>query len=304
MKAVIAGGTGFVGKELTNELVRHGYDVYILTRNTGNKKEEEHLHYVKWLTSGAKPEAELAGVDIFINLAGESINSGRWTEERKKRILDSRIIATREIIRIMNVLEQKPKVLVNASAIGIYPISETETFTEFSYAAGSGFLSHVVNIWEQEAIEADKVGIRTVLARFGVILSSEDGALSRMAMPYKFGGGGKIGSGRQWMSWIHVKDVVRAIRFAAENDSIEGPLNVTAPTPVRMNDLGKTLAKVLGRPHWLFVPEPALKLALGEMSTVVLDGQKALPDKLLKKGFQFEFPLVRGAIEDLYSSRK
>lgn len=301
MKAVIAGGTGFVGKELTNELILHGYDVYILTRNTENKKEKDRLHYVKWLSNGAKPEAELNGVDVFINLAGESINSSRWTEERKKRILDSRIASTREIIRIMKALEQKPNVLVNASAIGIYPDSETDTFVESSQAAGSGFLSNVVNIWEQEAIEADKAGIRTVLARFGIILGAEDGALPRMAMPYKFGAGGKIGSGRQWMSWIHVKDVARAIRFATENESVEGPVNMTAPNPVQMNDLGKTLAKTLGRPHWLFVPKAALKIALGDMSTLVLDGQKVLPAKLLKAGFHFNFPLVRGALNDLYA---
>lgn len=300
MKAVIAGGTGFVGKELTEELIRHGYDVTILTRNTENKNEEAHVRYVKWLSAGAKPEAALEGSDVFINLAGESINSGRWTEERKKRILSSRIAATQEIVRIMKALKQKPKVLVNASAIGIYPISETKTFTEASPAAGHGFLSNVVDTWEKEAIEADKAGIRTVLARFGVILGTEDGALPRMALPYKYGAGGKIGSGRQWMSWIHVEDVARAILFAAEHESIEGPMNVTAPNPVRMNDLGKTLAKVLGKPHWLFVPEPALKLALGEMSTVVLDGQKVLPEKLTQNGFQFSFPLIRSALDHLY----
>ncbi|WNS80151.1 TIGR01777 family oxidoreductase [Domibacillus sp. DTU_2020_1001157_1_SI_ALB_TIR_016] len=300
MKTVIAGGTGFVGKELTNELIRHGYDVTILTRNPENKKEEDCLHYVKWLADGAEPEAVLEGTDVFINLAGESINSRRWTEERKQRILNSRITATREMVRIMKALKQKPKVFINASAVGIYPSSDMDTFTESSNAAGSGFLSQVVNIWEREAIEADKAGIRTVLARFGVVLGTEEGALPRMALPYKIGAGGKLGSGQQWVSWIHVWDVARAIRFAAEHEAIEGPMNITAPNPVRMNDLGKTLAKVLGRPHWLFVPEPALKLTLGEMSTVVLDGQRVLPDKLTQAGFVFQFPLLRGALNDLY----
>ncbi len=302
MKAVIAGGTGFVGKELTNELIRHGYDVTILTRNPENKKEEDRLHYVKWLADGAEPEAVLEGTDVFINLAGESINSGRWTEERKQRILNSRITATREMVRIVKALKQKPKVFINASAIGIYPSSDLDTFTESSNAAGSGFLSQVVNIWEREAIEADKAGIRTVLARFGVVLGTEEGALPRMALPYKIGAGGKLGSGRQWVSWIHVWDVARAIRFAAEHEAIEGPMNITAPNPARMNDLGKTLAKVLGRPHWLFVPEPMLKLTLGEMSTVVLDSQRVLPAKLTQAGFVFQFPLLRGALSDLYSS--
>ncbi|OAH53041.1 MULTISPECIES: TIGR01777 family oxidoreductase [Bacillaceae] len=300
MKAAIAGGTGFIGKKLTAELIQNGYDVYILTRNTDNKKERDHIHYVRWLSDGAEPENELHGIDIFINLAGESLNSGRWTDERKKRILDSRMISTREIIRIMTSLPKKPAVLINASAIGIYPIADTETFKETSPALGQGFLAHTVNMWEEEAIQADKAGIRTVLTRFGIILGTEDGALPRMAMPYKLFVGGKIGTGHQWMSWIHVNDVVRAIRFAGENESLQGPLNVTAPNPVHMNDLGKTLAKVLSRPHWLFIPALALKAGLGEMSTLILDGQKVLPEKLLQSGFQFKFPLVRGALDDLY----
>ncbi|OLN21355.1 TIGR01777 family protein [Domibacillus antri] len=303
MKAAIAGGTGFIGKALTNELVKNGYDVYILTRNIDNKKETDSIHYVQWLAAGAAPEKQLQGVSVFINLTGESLNSGRWTDERKKRILDSRISSTREIIRIMNALPDKSSALINASAIGIYPNSDTDTFTEKSRAVGNDFLTHTVNAWEKEAVQADKAGIRTVLARFGIILGKEDGALPRMAMPYRLFAGGKIGSGRQWMSWIHVKDAARALRFAAENGMLEGPLNVTAPNPVRMNDFGKTLAKVLGRPHWLFVPAPALKAGLGEMSTLILDGQRVLPETLLQSGFQFEFPLVRGALDDLYNGR-
>lgn len=300
MKAVIAGGTGFIGKKLTEELISHGYDVYILTRNIENKKAMKPIHYVQWLTEGSRPENELNHADLFINLAGESLSSGRWTEKRKKQILNSRITATREMIRIMKTMDQKPSVFVNASAIGIYPVSENDAFTESTTSAGRGFLSSVVNVWEQEAIEADKLGIRTVLTRFGIVLSAEEGALPGISLPYKLGAGGKIGSGRQWMSWIHIKDAVRAIQFAAETKTIEGPVNITAPHPVRMNDLGKTLAQLLGRPHWLFVPEPVLKLVLGEMSTLIVDGQKVLPNKLLKNSFRFEFPLVRGALADLY----
>lgn len=300
MKAAIAGGTGFIGKELTAELIQHGYDVYILTRNTENKKERAHIHYVKWLSDDTKPENELHNIDVFINLAGESLNSGRWTDERKKRIVDSRMTATRELIRIMTSLPKKPAVFINASAIGIYPISDTEIFKETSTALGRGFLAHTVNSWEEEAIQADKEGIRTVLTRFGIILGKEDGALPKMALPYKFFAGGKIGTGRQWMSWIHINDVVRAIRFVGENESMQGPVNVTAPNPVRMNNFGKTLAKVIGRPHWLFIPAPALKAGLGEMSTLILEGQKVLPEKLLQSGFHFNFPLIRLALDDLF----
>ncbi len=300
MKAVIAGGTGFIGKAVTSELVSHGYDVYILTRNKENKKEKGHIHYVKWLTEGAVPENYIGSAEIFINLAGESLNSGRWTNKRKKQILESRLRATKELLRIMEALNKKPLVFISASAIGIYPASENETFTESSRLSGKSFLSRVATAWEQEAVKAKKLGIRTVLMRLGLVLGKQNGALPKITLPYKLGAGGKIGTGRQWMSWIHIHDVARAVRFAIETNQIEGPVNLTAPAPVRMNTLGKTIASVLKRPHWLFVPGFSLKLVLGEMSTLILNGQKVLPDKLLKNGFYFKFPIVREALTNLF----
>ncbi|MBM7650249.1 uncharacterized protein (TIGR01777 family) [Bacillus ectoiniformans] len=299
MKAAIAGGTGFVGRYVTEELLKEGYTVYILTRSAKNKKNTEHIKYVEWLND-KHPETMLEGVNVFINLAGQSLNSGRWTDETKQKIVESRISSTREIIRIMGQLNEKPDVFINASAIGIYPISKTDTFTEESTAEGSGFLAETVKIWEKEARGAETLGIRTVLTRFGIILGKEDGALPKMAMPYKMFAGGKIGSGKQWMSWIHVKDIARAIVFTIKETSIEGPVNLTAPHPKTMNNLGKTLAKVLKRPHWLFVPGFAMKTALGEMSTLILDGQKVLPVKLLDHHFIFSFSELKGALEDIY----
>ncbi|WP_203363853.1 TIGR01777 family oxidoreductase [Bacillus sp. REN10] len=301
MKVAIAGGTGFVGKALTIELLKNGYEVYVLTRNTNGKTNTDQKKYVKWMTADAAPEQELQNVEIFINLAGESLNSGRWTEERKQRILESRISSTKEVLRIMGELPNKPEVLINASAIGYYPISNIETFTEASSAAGNGFLAHTVKLWEEVAQQAETLGIRTVLTRFGVILGKEDGALPRMALPYQLFVGGTVGSGKQWMSWIHLTDVARAIVFAIENKEIHGPVNVTAPSPETMERLGKALAKTLHRPHWLFVPSIALKVILGEMSTLVLDGQRVLPEKLLSHQFTFQFPDIHSALQDIYT---
>lgn len=300
MKAVIAGGSGFVGKVLTDELLKNGHQVVILTRSLKNKQNTENIHYVEWLSERSAPETYLHDIDAFINLAGESLNSGRWTEERKQQIIDSRISSTREMIRIMSKLENKPKVFINASAIGCYPVSSKQTFTEASETANDGFLSQTVAMWEKEASEAESLDIRTVLTRFGVIFGKEEGALPRMAFPYKLFAGGKIGSGRQWISWIHVRDVARAILFVMEHPEINGPVNLTAPSPERMNTIGKTLAKTLHRPHWLFVPGVALKTALGEMSTLVLDGQRVLPEKLTAHSFAFQFPTVKQALQDIY----
>lgn len=301
MKAAIAGGTGFVGKALINELLKNGHQVVILTRNPENKKNTENIRYVKWLSAGSHPEKELEDVHAFINLAGESINSGRWTDQRKQQIIDSRISSTREIIRIMGELPHKPDVLINASAIGCYPVSEEETFTEASLTANDGFLAETVHIWEKEAQQAERLGIRTAISRFGVILGKEEGALPRMALPYKLFAGGKIGSGRQWMSWIHIADVARALRFIMEHPEINGPVNLTAPSPERLHTLGKALGEVLHRPHWLAVPSIAVKAALGEMSTIILEGQRVLPEKLTAHSFVFKFPHIKEALADIYT---
>lgn len=301
MKAAIAGGTGFVGKALIDELLKNGHQVVVLTRSFQNKKDTANIRYVKWLNDHSEPEKELQDVDAFINLAGESLNSGRWTDERKQWIINSRISSTREIIRIMGALSQKPRVFINASAIGCYPVSTEETFTESSKTTNEGFLARTVDIWETEARQAETLGIRTVMTRFGVILGKEEGALPRMALPYKLFAGGRIASGQQWMSWIHIKDVARALLFIMEHSDITGPVNLTAPSPERLNTLGKTLANVLQRPHWLFVPAFAIKIVLGEMGTLILDGQKVLPEKLTTHSFTFQFSHIKQALIDIYT---
>ncbi|MCL6570413.1 MAG: TIGR01777 family oxidoreductase [Bacillus sp. (in: Bacteria)] len=302
MKIAIAGGNGFVGRALAGELVKNNHDVVILTRKLVAPTGSGQLRFTLWLTDKANPISDLQDTDIFINLAGESINSGRWTEQRKEKIVNSRINAVKEITDIMNKLDRKPRLLINASAIGIYGTSLEKVFTEGDdNGLGEDFLAKIVRKWEKEADKASQLGIRTILCRFGIILDKQQGALPKMAIPYKSFIGGPLGTGRQWMSWIHIADVVNGICFLIENKDIQGPVNFTAPQPVTMNEFGKTLGQVIHRPHWLPVPRLALALLLGEMSTLVVDGQKVLPNKLLNNGYQFKYPDLNNALKNIFS---
>lgn len=298
MKFAITGGTGFVGKELTNLLLSQGHQVFILTRS--DKKSDSSITFVKWLTEGATPETELEGIDGIINLAGTSINEGRWTDDQKKKIYESRMEATDEVLRIIETLSVKPSVLVNASAIGIYPSSKHKTYTEDSPERADDFLAKTVEDWEKKAKKAEQHGVRVACARFGVILGKDEGALPLMALPYKLFVGGKVGSGRQWLSWVHVKDVANAIYFALTTDELSAAFNVTAPRPLRNDDFGKVLGTVLHRPHLVPVPGVALKAALGEKSQLVLEGQQVIPEVLLQHGFKFEFPTAQEALKNIY----
>jgi uncharacterized protein len=297
LRIAIAGGSGFVGNALTTFYLNQGHDVYILTRNNRKKVHHPNLSYVEWLNPTCKPEESLESLDVFVNLAGESINSGRWNKERKRHIRESRIIASREVFSILSKLKVKPPLLINASAIGFYGTSLDNIFTEHTNQSGTDFLAGTVHDWEQEAVKAEKLGIRVALLRFGIILGN-DGALSRMVLPYKFFIGGTIGTGKQWLSWIHINDVVRIVDFVI-NHEIDGPINVTSPKPKNMKEFGQTISTVLKRPHWLPVPQSVLRLALGEMSILVLEGQQVLPTKLLKSGFTFTYENLEDALKDI-----
>lgn len=297
MKIAISGGTGMVGRKFSDLLLANGHDVIVLTR--GESYEANGIRYVQWLQEGTKPELQLENLDAFVNLAGVSLNEGRWTKEQKDKIYSSRMESTDEVLRILSVVQQKPHVLINASAVGIYPISETAIYTEQSPEKAQDFLGTVVQEWEQRALQAQKLGIRTCLSRFGVILAKGEGALPMMTLPYKLGVGGTIGSGMQWLSWIHVEDVASALLFVIENEALSGPINFTTPNVKRMKDFGKSIGAALHRPHWLPVPAAVLKLALGEKSVLVLEGQHVLPEKLLNAKFEFQFVSVQEAIRDL-----
>ncbi len=301
MKIIIAGGSGFIGNKLTDLLMKQGHEVIILTRK--KRPPLSGVMYVEWLTEGAAPENEIRDADAVINLAGVSINDGRWTPEHQRKIYDSRMIATDELLIIISTLRKKPSVFINASAIGIYPVSLDEVYTEESKTMPNDFLGKTVLDWEHKAKQAEKSGARTVFMRFGVVLGREGGALPLMALPYKLFAGGTVGSGEQWVSWVHVTDIVRAISFALHNEQLHGPVNVTAPSPLRMKEFGKTIGSVLKRPHWFPVPSFAMKLALGQKSKLVLEGQKVLPNVLMEEGFQFEFLELEEALIDLFNRK-
>lgn len=297
MKVAIAGGTGFIGSALTNALLERGDEVWVITRSprkiTGGETREK-LHGVTWGECAAQP-GKLQGVEAVVNLAGETINQ-RWTAGAKKRIVDSRLFAAREIARLAERLEPRPHTVINSSGVSIYGTSETETFDEDSPAVESDFLSRVAVRWE-EAAGAIPAG-RVIRLRTGVVLG-RGGAFPLMALPYRLFAGGRIGSGRQWMSWIHIEDMVRLILHCLDTPGIAGPVNATSPEPVTNDRFGRALAKAMGRPHWLPVPAAAMKALLGEMSTLLLDGQRVIPRKALETGFRFRFPDIQSAVHNL-----
>lgn len=302
MKIVIAGGSGLIGQKLTKLLLAAGHEIVILSRNV--KASDGNISYIKWLQDATFPEKEIGHADVFINLAGVSINDGRWTTEHQKLIYESRMTATDELLRIIQALPTKPTTLVNASAIGIYPASENTIYTEESQEVASDFLAQTVHDWEQKALSVKADGLRAVVMRFGVVLSNDGGALPLMTLPYQLFVGGTVGSGQQWISWVHVEDVARAIAFAIDNDNLNGAVNVTSPFPKRMKYFGQTLGSVLKRPHWLPVPAIAMKLALGKKSMLVLDGQHVLPKVLLDNGFRFSYPSLDLALKDIFEKKE
>ena len=302
MKIAIAGGSGFVGKALAQLCLQKGYEVTVLTRRSESyPSDNDRLSYIQWLTPSSQPETSLEGIDAFINLSGESLNSGRWTKKKKQQIIDSRITATKELVRILSSLEKKPSAVVQASAVGIYGTSKDQTFTEESQEYGSDFLAETVKAWEKEAEALNEMGIRTCLARFGVILEKDGGALPLMALPYKLFAGGRLGSGDQWVSWVHLEDAVRSILYMIYNPKLQGPVNVTAPHPAPMAEFGKTLGTVLKRPHWFPAPSFALRPVLGEKSILILDGQKVMPERLRQAGFTFQYPKLDLALQQIFS---
>lgn len=299
MKVLVFGGTGFIGKNLCSELLSAGYEVCIVSRNP---KRAELLasgaEVVEWNSSaGSLPVELLEGVSLIINLAGESTGNRRWTRSVKEKILCSRVRTTQAIVNAIKQKRDIPKILINASAIGFYGPHGNEEITE-STSAGRDFLAEVCQAWEEEAFKAQTLGVRVVAVRMGVVIGGE-GAIARMKTTFRFYIGGPLGTGAQWISWIHIKDLTRLIRFVAEHENINGPVNATAPVPVKMKEFCRFLGQVMERPSWLPVPDFLLKVALGEMSGMLLNSQRVLPEKILKEGFEFWFPAPEAALRDI-----
>lgn len=294
MNIMIAGGSGFIGSQLTNTFAEMGYNIYILSRKPRQKTPHPS---VKDLNYHINIE-NLPKVDVVINLAGESL-FGYWTKRKKQRILNSRVETTNQIINILSQMKVKPKLFINASAIGFYGTSNEIIYSEKTKTPGKDFLAKVVYQWEQAAIRAKYLGLRTVFARFGLVLGHK-GALPLMSLPIKLGFGGKIGSGEQYMSWIHIDDVVQLILFIIEQNQISGPVNLTAPKPKQNKYFIQTLAKILNRPAIIPIPKPLLQSILGEMSLLITEGQYVLPSKFNQYGFEFKYPTLKQALKNLY----
>ena len=282
MHVAISGASGLVGGALAESLIAGGHTVRRLVR--GDARGDD----VRWdPEAGAIDAAKLEGVDTFVHLAGEGIASGRWNAEKKRRIRESRVQGTGLVARTLAALSRRPSVLVCASAVGFYGPRGDEELDE-SAPPGTSFLSEVCRAWESAADPARAAGIRVVHTRFGVVLSDKGGALAKMLTPFRMGAGGRIGSGRQWMSWISIDDVVGAINHALATASAAGPVNVVAPNPVTNAEFTKTLGRVLSRPTVFPMPAFAARVAFGEMAEeLLLSGQRVVPRRLLESGYRF-----------------
>jgi uncharacterized protein (TIGR01777 family) len=283
MNIAITGATGFIGRRLSERLRGEGHSVRPIS-----------------LRSAPPPEA-FSGCDAIVHLAGEPV-AQRWTATARKRIMESRTVGTRSVVQAIAGLNPRPSVLVSASAVGYYGSRGDEILTEES-APAHDFLGEVAAVWEREALAAEALGVRVVLPRIGFVIGRGGGALGQMALPFKLGLGGRLGSGRQWISWIHLEDLCSMILFALTHENISGPVNAVAPQPVTNAEFTRELARALRRPALIPVPGFALKLLFGEMATIILEGQRVLPKALDRAGFRFEYTDLRLALQEIFGAR-
>ena len=300
MKIAISGGTGLIGSALATDLTARGHRVVVLSRDPSRAQGlPSGVATAQWdAASAASAAAALAGADAVVQLAGANIGAGRWTAERKRLIRDSRVRSSRAIAEAL-AEDGMPRVLVQGSAVGYYGARGDERLEEDA-GPGDDFLGRTCQAWEAASEPAVAAGVRRAIARTGVVLALDGGALPRMALPFKLFVGGPAGSGRQYLPWIHLDDEVAALRFLIETPNASGPFNLSAPSPVTNREFSRALGKVLGRPAFMPAPAFALRLALGEMATLVLDGQRAVPTRLLEAGFEFEHLTPEAALRDLY----
>lgn len=297
MKLVIAGGTGLIGSALSLQLLEKGHSLTILTRFFGSRLPTNSKKYQLWSppAPGAWEET-IDGADAVVNLAGEPIAAKRWSEKQKEKIRSSRVDTTRALVAAIAKARTKPQLLLNASAVGYYGPRGDKSLTEET-GPGNDFLSRVCIAWEEEAKKAQDYGLRVIRLRTGIVLAREGGALAKMAPPFKFFVGGPLGSGKQWLSWIHIEDEVGLILFLLEHPHAHGAVNATAPNPVTMTEFCKTLGRVLHRPSWAPVPAFVLRPMLGEMADMLLTGQRVFPDTAQKLGYSFRYPTLYEALQ-------
>ncbi|KEF36101.1 TIGR01777 family protein [Schinkia azotoformans MEV2011] len=300
MKIIIFGGSGFIGKHLTSYLIEKGNEVVLVSRSK-RQSQDSLVRYVTWNELQKNIES-LEEADVFVNLSGETINQ-YWTPKAKTRILESRINSTKKVAYFVQKLKSKPKVVINSSAVGIYGMLDSDEYDEDSPLSNNDFLARIVYEWERAADTIEQY-TRLVKLRLGVVLGIDGGALPKMLLPYKLFVGGRIGSGKQWLSWIHIEDLVRLIEFCVTNEKINGPVNATAPSPVTNDEFGRAISSVMGKPHFFHVPSLILRVMLGEMSQMVLNGQKVIPKRAVGSGFTFTYPTIDLAVYGLLQKKK
>lgn len=294
-RILITGGTGFIGQPLCQQLISRGYSLTVFSRQSTES--------VQALCGRVEVVGDLEllrnhpGFDSVINLAGEGIADKRWSDSRKQELRDSRILLTNVLVNVIRSWESLPQVLVSGSAVGYYGDQGCKRVTEQTEPHGE-FTHRMCNDWESEALSLEADGVRVCLSRTGIVTGSGGGFLQRMLLPFRLGLGGRLGDGEQFMPWIHRDDVVSALMWMIESDSAQGPYNVVSPNPVTNRQFTKCLASTLGRPAIFPVPTPILRLALGEMSRLLLTGQMAIPERLLAEGFQFQYPDLSPALAD------
>jgi uncharacterized protein (TIGR01777 family) len=298
VRVIITGGTGLIGRSLAADLAADGHSVIVLSRSPERAQPPEGVTVAAWDARSADGWGYLVeGSDGIVNLAGESL-LGYWTGAKKRRILRSRLDSAAAVVEAVEAARAKPRVLIQASATGYYGPRGSEIVREDT-PPGTGFLAGIAVEWEASTAPVEPMGVRRVIIRTGTVLSTEGGGLPLLMLPFRFFVGGPLGGGQQWMPWIHVTDEVRAIRFLLLDNGASGPFNVAAPNPLTNAEFARDLGRAAGRPSLLPVPAFALRLVLGEMSSVVLNGQRAVPGRLLEQGFAFRFPRAAGALEDL-----
>jgi uncharacterized protein len=297
MRILITSGTGMIGRALTAELIAGGHSLWTLSRNPQASTLAPGETMVQWDSQSTRGWGHLVNeVDAIINLTGENIGAGRWTPARKREIVFSRVEAGQAVMEACRTASSRPKVLLQASAIGYYGKTGERTLTE-SDPPGDDFLGQACAAWEGATKAVEDLGMRHIVTRTGLVVARKGGFMDPVLLQYRLFGGGPLGSGRQWWSWILLSDVVRAMRFLIENERASGPYNLTAPNPVRMKDFGRAVGSVLRRPHLIPIPAFALKLVLGEMSQLVLEGQRVIPDRLQSAGFEFQYDEIQPALE-------